>query len=58
MKVLVTGGTGLIGRALAKELSAHGHEVLVLSRDPQAAAARLPEEVRVHRWDGRIPLPL
>ena len=32
MKVFVTGGTGLIGRALVKRLLADGHDITVLSR--------------------------
>ena len=32
MKVFVTGGTGLIGRALVKQLLADGHDVTVLTR--------------------------
>jgi len=33
-KILVTGGTGFIGRALVKALIADGHQVTVLSRTP------------------------
>ena len=32
MKVFVTGGTGLIGRALVKRLIEDGHDVTVLTR--------------------------
>lgn len=32
MKVFVTGGTGLIGRALVKRLVEHGHDLTVLTR--------------------------
>jgi uncharacterized protein YbjT (DUF2867 family) len=32
MKVFVTGGTGLIGRALVKQLVNGGHQVTVLTR--------------------------
>ena len=32
MKVFVTGGTGLIGRALVKRLIADGHDITVLTR--------------------------
>ena len=35
MKVLVTGGTGFIGRHLVEELLARGHQVLTLSRRPE-----------------------
>lgn len=35
MKILVTGGTGFIGRALVKTLLTEGHEVTVLSRSPE-----------------------
>jgi uncharacterized protein (TIGR01777 family) len=41
MHVLVTGGTGFIGRALCPALIAAGHSVTVLSRQPGQHAARL-----------------
>lgn len=40
MDVVMTGGTGFIGRALCEQLLSHGHAVCVLSRAP--ARARLP----------------
>lgn len=39
MRILLTGGTGLIGRALCRTWAAQGHEVLVWSRTPQRVAA-------------------
>jgi hypothetical protein len=41
MKILLTGATGLIGKALVAELRTRGHELTVLSRDPQKAQAQL-----------------
>ncbi len=52
MRVLVTGGTGLIGRALGSSLAADGHEVIALSRSPERVAG-LPAGMRAERWDGR-----
>lgn len=52
MRILITGGTGLIGSALAAELAQAGHEVIVLSRNPDRAGD-LPAGVRAERWDGR-----
>ncbi len=51
-QAIITGGTGLIGRALAAELVAAGYEVVVLSRNPQRAHG-LPTGVQVEAWDGR-----
>ena len=50
MRVVITGGTGLIGRALAKELVAHNYEVVLLSRHP--GDDRKEDNPRVVRWDG------
>lgn len=36
MQILITGGTGLIGRRLCKALLAQGHELTVLSRKPES----------------------
>ncbi len=52
MRVIITGGTGLIGRALAASLAADRAEVIVLSRNPDRATG-LPASVRAVRWDGR-----
>lgn len=34
-KILITGGTGLVGTQLVKMLSQHNHEVVILSRNPK-----------------------
>ena len=39
MRILITGGTGLIGRRLCKELLAQGHVLTVLSRRPEQVSA-------------------
>lgn len=46
MRILVTGGTGFIGRALCHALSADGHELTVLSRQPANVAALCGAGVR------------
>jgi len=38
--ILITGGTGLIGRQLCKTLLAEGHELTVLSRNPASVPAK------------------
>ena len=52
MRVLITGGTGLIGRALSEDLVSQGHEVIVLSRSPERASG-FPDGVHVVGWDAR-----
>jgi uncharacterized protein (TIGR01777 family) len=52
MRVIITGGAGFIGRALAVDLARSGHEVIVLSRNP-ASVAGLPAGTRAAGWDGR-----
>lgn len=52
MRVLITGGTGLIGRALAANLVQDNHEVIVLSRSPERATG-LPTGVHAVGWDAR-----
>jgi uncharacterized protein (TIGR01777 family) len=54
MRVIVTGGTGLIGRSLAEQMAGEGHEVIVLSRNPEGAKG-FSEGVRVVGWDARTP---
>jgi uncharacterized protein (TIGR01777 family) len=52
MAIIITGGTGLIGRALVANLAADGHEVVLLSRTPERATG-LPAGARAEGWDGR-----
>ena len=47
MKILLTGGTGLIGRALCKAFLADGYEVSVLTRNTEKALNALPSGVVV-----------
>src|SRR4051812_37583881 len=50
MKVLVTGATGLIGKALCAELARKGHTIRVLSRSTtKAESLRFPCEIIA--WD-------
>ena len=53
MRVIITGGTGLIGKALAARLSGEGYEPIVLTRDPEKAKPGLPPGVRAAGWDGK-----
>jgi uncharacterized protein (TIGR01777 family) len=50
MRVIITGGTGLIGQALSANLAADAHDVVILSRAPERATSVL-EGVRMERWD-------
>lgn len=40
MHILITGGTGLIGRKLCKALLAEGHELTVFSRNPASVPVK------------------
>ena len=52
MRVIITGGTGLIGSALTRNLAADGHDVIVLSRSPGSVRG-LPDNARAVGWDTR-----
>lgn len=48
--ILITGGTGLIGRALTKALLEKGYEVIILTRDP-AKSATHTTRLNYAAWD-------
>ena len=48
MKVVIAGGNGSLGRRISADLSARGHQVVVLARQRDASSA-----VRQVIWDGR-----
>lgn len=52
MRIVITGGSGLIGQALTNELVKNGHEVTILTRNPEKTRLTLPEAKAVY-WDGR-----
>jgi uncharacterized protein (TIGR01777 family) len=49
-RVIITGGSGFIGRQLATELLGQGYEVIALSRNPDGVNG-LPDGVQVAQWD-------
>jgi len=49
--VLLTGGTGFIGRSLTRALLARGDRVTVLSRDPSRTSGRLPQGATAVAYD-------
>ncbi len=50
MKVLLTGGTGFLGKNVARQLAAAGHELRVLARSSSNLEG-LPERIEVARGD-------
>lgn len=47
MKILITGGTGLIGRHLIPRLQTLGHEIAVVTRSPDKARQTLGSQVEI-----------
>jgi uncharacterized protein len=56
MKVMVTGATGFIGKALTKRLIEKGYEVVVLSRNvPKAQGIFTGLKIIIAKWDAKTP---
>ena len=56
MKVLVTGASGRIGKALCDELLARGDEIVGLTRDPDTARAA-QAQIAWHAWEPTLERP-
>ena len=54
MKVLITGGTGFIGKKLIRALHDKNHEILVLTTNPVSAAFHIPVHCEIHEWNPEI----
>jgi len=50
MRVVIIGGSGLIGRALRQELTGHGHQVTVLTR---STGSKEHPDFALAEWDGK-----
>lgn len=50
MNIVVAGGTGFIGSSVVRHLSLEGHDVVVLTRNPEKGT--LTPGVQLVRWDG------
>ncbi|HET9103297.1 MAG TPA: TIGR01777 family oxidoreductase [Solirubrobacteraceae bacterium] len=57
MRVLITGGTGTIGLAVADALRARGDQVVALTRDPDRGSRVLGAGVEVHAWPDPTQAP-
>jgi hypothetical protein len=53
MNWLIAGGSGRIGAALTDILLPDGHQVTILSRQPDRPRSRFRAEVSIQHWDGR-----
>jgi uncharacterized protein (TIGR01777 family) len=53
MRVIITGGTGVVAAALTRGLVADGHEVIALSRSAERHGTRTEAGARVEKWDAR-----
>jgi len=49
-RVVVTGATGLIGKALCKRLQAEGYDVVVFAREPERARSAVPGAADYVSW--------
>jgi uncharacterized protein (TIGR01777 family) len=49
-RIVIAGGSGFIGRALARHLAARGDEVVILTRSPRP----IHGTIREVRWDGQV----
>lgn len=57
MRVLITGGSGLVGTALVRELEDAGHRCDILSRAPERSQQKF-DQAQVFSWDTRSVEPL
>lgn len=54
-RVLLTGATGFVGRALVRRLVTSGYHCIVLTRSPETALKTLPAGVTAYRYDEPWP---
>jgi uncharacterized protein (TIGR01777 family) len=57
MRVLITGATGTIGRAVADRIRSRGDTLVATSRDPERARRTLGAEAEIHPWSDPTAAP-
>lgn len=53
MRIIISGGTGLIGRALQPRLYSEHHDVIILSRSPKRSRRKMHSSAQLVQWDGQ-----
>lgn len=56
MRVIVTGGTGFVGPAVAARLQRKGHDVVIFTRDASRSRDHVHPDVKVVSWAEGAPL--
>ena len=51
MKILITGATGFVGKAVCEALGKEGHELVAVTRDPIRARSLIPAPHQAIQWD-------
>ncbi len=57
MKILLTGGTGFVGKRLSLELLKQGHQLIFLTRNKEAAQKKLLFPCEIYEWDWQKGTP-
>ena len=52
-RIIVSGGTGFIGKRLCQELVGTGYEIFILTRNEEKAKKSFSNEVTPVEWDGK-----
>lgn len=54
-RIIVTGATGLVGKALCEQLNSRGYSVVVFSRNSQTARKKVPGASEYYDWAPGVP---
>lgn len=55
MRILLTGGTGFIGKALVNSLTKDKHQIFILTRNPEIHQTLFDQNISLLKWDGKTP---